>query len=98
MLKGAGDNIKNENLHKQAWIADIFKALDIERTFKGEDPVKFLDAVWENIISGHSIKTIDGSNYIGTSNIAKNKVLKEYCILKMESLFIIMIKNMVMEI
>ena len=73
MLKGAGDNIKDENLHRQAWIADIFKALDIERTFKGEDPVKFLNAVWENILSGHSIRTIDGSNYIGTANIAKRQ-------------------------
>ena len=73
MLKGAGDNIKDENLHRRTWIADIFKALDIERTFKGEDPIKFLNAAWENIISGHSIRTIDGSNYIGTANIAKRQ-------------------------
>ena len=73
MVKGAGDNIKDENLHRQAWIADIFKALDHERTFKGEDPIKFLEAAWENIISGHSIRTIDGSNYIGTANIAKRQ-------------------------
>jgi hypothetical protein len=73
MLKAAGRNIKDEKLHKEAWIKDILDLLNQERTFKGADPRKFLEDVWNNIISGHSIRTIDQSNYVGTKNIAKRQ-------------------------
>lgn len=73
MLQAAGRNIKDEKLHKEAWIKDILNFLDQERTFKGADPRKFLEDVWNNILSGHSVKTIDQSNYVGTKNIAKRQ-------------------------
>ena len=73
LLKAAGENIKNEELHKQSFINDFINAVNAERTFKGDNPRAFAESVWENILSGHSIKTIDQSNYIGTKNIAKKQ-------------------------
>jgi hypothetical protein len=73
MLKAAGRNIRDEKLHKEAWIKDILDGLNPERTFKGADPRKFLEDVWNNIISGHSVRTVDQSNYVGTKNIAKKQ-------------------------
>lgn len=73
LLRAAGDNIKDENIHKETFINDYINSVNAERTFKGDDPRAFAESVWENILSGHSIKSIDQSSYIGTKNIAKKQ-------------------------
>lgn len=71
MLRAAGNEVKDEASHKTAWISYIKDRLDADRTFKGEDPDKFLSVTWDNIIEGKNILTLDSSSQFGTRNIAK---------------------------
>jgi len=69
-LKAAGENVKDEKVHKAEWISYFKQRLDYEKTFNGEDANKFLSSAWENIISGFHITTLDASSQYGSKNIA----------------------------
>lgn len=73
MLKAAGESAKDEVAHKAAWIEYILPKLDHIKTFEGADPKKFLSNVWDNIIAGKHIKTLEAGQHFGSKNIAKRQ-------------------------
>jgi len=73
MLKAAGESIVDEAAHKAAWIEFILPRLDHFRTFEGADPTKFLSNVFDNIMAGQHIRTLEAGQHFGSKNIAKRQ-------------------------
>ena len=73
MLRAAGGSIKEELAHKAAWIEFVLPRLDRFKTFQGANPEEFLSNVWDNILSGQHIKTLEAGQHFGSKNIAKRQ-------------------------
>lgn len=73
MLKAAGESVKDEAAHKIAWIEYVLPKLDHIKTFEGANPKEFLSNVWDNIIAGQHIKTLEAGQHFGSKNIAKRQ-------------------------
>lgn len=71
------DMLKLRKAGFEEWYNHVVNKLDHEKTFKGEDPVKFLKGAYKGLASGHHRKfqAGDDSNYLygfkGPGNIAK---------------------------
>lgn len=59
---------------RETWVENILPLLD-ESTFDGSDPVKFLNQVYKNIVSGDHFKAADAAphdiTFTGPANLAK---------------------------
>lgn len=58
------DMLRMRRAGRDQWIADVLPLLD-ERTFEGDDPRKFLESVYNNLITGSHIKVGDRPEFLG---------------------------------
>lgn len=65
------DVIRLRRVGRDQWVKDIMPRLD-PRTFKGKDPVKFLEAAYDGLVTGVHLKNTGApSSFTGPRNIAK---------------------------